>query len=77
MNTFPGLKLPESSVAIINSSTDINNVFYNKRPTVIEDRRRALQQYVRDLARMDLVRNSKPYKNFLEIDKNVELKALS
>lgn len=42
MNTFPGLKFPESSYAIINSSTDINNIFYNKRTTVIEDRRKAL-----------------------------------
>ncbi|KAL4442538.1 hypothetical protein ABPG74_006940 [Tetrahymena malaccensis] len=77
MSTFPGLKFPDSSLAIINSSTDINNVFYSKRPTVIEDRRKALQQYVRDLAKMDLVRNSKPYKNFLEIDKNVEMKQIS
>ena len=42
MNTFPGMKLPDSSLAIINSNTDINNVFYSKRPTVIEERRKAL-----------------------------------
>lgn len=43
MNNFPGIKFPESSCAIINSSTDFNNIFYAKRPTVIEERRKALQ----------------------------------
>ena len=42
MSNIPGIKLPESSLAIINSNTDINNLFYSKRPTVIEERRKAL-----------------------------------
>ncbi|KRX10134.1 Phox homologous domain [Pseudocohnilembus persalinus] len=71
-NSFQGLKFPQSSAAIINSQTDVNSVFSNKRPTVIEERRKALQQYIRDLCQIDVVRNSKPYKNFLEIEKHLE-----
>jgi hypothetical protein len=50
---FPGLKLPDSQQAII-SVQDINNIFQSKRPTVIEDRRKALQQYIRELAKIDI-----------------------
>lgn len=71
----PNIKFPESSKAIINSSTDINNIVNSKRPTVIDERRKALQQYIRDLARIDLVRNSKPFKNFLEIDLHLDQKS--
>jgi len=39
---FPNLKVPESSSAIINTA-DIGSVFNGKRPTVIEERRKALQ----------------------------------
>lgn len=42
MTLFPGMKFPDSSLAIINSTTDINSVFQTKRPTVIEDRRKGL-----------------------------------
>jgi len=49
MTAFPGLKFPDSSLAIINSATDISNIFSHKRPTVIEERRKALQQYLLDL----------------------------
>ncbi|CAK64544.1 unnamed protein product (macronuclear) [Paramecium tetraurelia] len=64
---YPNLKMPESSSAIINTA-DIGSVFNAKRPTVIEDRRRALQSYIRDLAKLDPVRNSTAYRKFLELD---------
>ena len=47
-------------------------MFKGKRPTKIEDRRKGLQQYIRDLAKIDIVRNSRPFKNFLEIDRHLE-----
>lgn len=67
LGNFPGVRLPDSSNAIINTS-DINALFQGKRPTIIEDRRKALQQYLRELAKMDVIRNSKFYKQFVEFE---------
>lgn len=72
-STFPGIKFPESSKAIISSSSgDAIGAVNTKRPTVIEERRKALQLFLRDLAKMDLVRNSKAFKNFTEFDTHIE-----
>ncbi|EGR33606.1 hypothetical protein IMG5_048230 [Ichthyophthirius multifiliis] len=64
MNTFPGLKIQEQGNLII---SDLNGT-----SKTIEDRCKNLQQYIRELVKIDIVRNSKPFKNFLEIDKYVE-----
>lgn len=66
---FPNMKFPESVSTLMNSSTDVNNIFNSKRPTVIEERRKALQQFLRDLSKIDSVKNCKIFKNFLEIEK--------
>jgi hypothetical protein len=65
---FPTMKFPESALILVNT----NNVNYmnSKRPTVIEERRKALQKYLRDLAKIDLIRNSLPFRKFLELEKN-------
>lgn len=64
--------MPESSCAIINTA-DIGSVFNGKRPTVIEERRKALQQYIRDLAKVDQVRNCIHYRKFLELEESEQV----
>lgn len=66
--SFHGFTFPESADAIVNSQTDMNNLFNPKRPTVIEERRKALQQFLRDLAKVDLIKNSRIFRAFLDID---------
>jgi hypothetical protein len=66
--SFHGFTFPESADAIVNSQTDMNNLFNPKRPTVIEERRKALQQFLRDLAKVDLIKNSKIFRAFLDIE---------
>jgi PX domain. len=73
LNThFPSLKFPESAFTILGAFNNINYMSNSKRPTVIEERRKALQQYLRDLAKIDIVRNSSPFKKFLELDRVLE-----
>lgn len=67
--SFQHIKFPESVATVMNSTTDVNNIFNSKRPTVIEERRKALQQFLRDLSKIDCVRHCKQFKNFLEIEK--------
>lgn len=67
--SFPHIKFPESVATVMNSTTDVNNIFNSKRPTVIEERRKALQQFLRDLSKIECVRQCKQFKNFLEIEK--------
>ena len=66
--SYHGFTFPESADAIVNSQTDMNNLFNPKRPTVIEERRKALQQFLRDLAKVDLIKNSKIFRAFLDIE---------
>ena len=66
---FPNMKVPDSVSAVINSSTDVNNIFNSKRPTVIEERRKALQQFLRDLSKIETIKNCKLFRGFLEIEK--------
>jgi hypothetical protein len=73
LNThFPSLKFPESAFTILGAFNNINYMSNSKRPTVIEERRKALQQYLRDLSKIDIVRNSSPFKKFLELDRVLE-----
>jgi len=70
LNTqFPSLKFPESAFTILGAFNNLSYVSNTKRPTVIEERRKALQQYLRDLSKLDIVRNSNPFKKFLELEK--------
>jgi len=56
--------------------TDINQIINSKRTIAVEERRKALQQFMRDLARIDQVRNSKPFRDFIRLDENVETETL-
>lgn len=68
INQFPSLELPPQILSVLSASTDINNIFNSKRPTVIEERRKALQMFLRELAKVDVIRNSRIFKNFIEMD---------
>ncbi|KAL4496242.1 hypothetical protein ABPG72_012979 [Tetrahymena utriculariae] len=69
---FPSMKFPESSLAIINANSDLGSTQNQKRPSFIEERRKALSVYLRDLCRIDQIRNSKVLRNFLELDMHVQ-----
>lgn len=69
VTTFPGLKPPSAASNILGFSLDMNTVLSNRRTTLIEDRRKALQQYLRDLLKVDLIKSSRVLRKFLEIDK--------
>ncbi len=70
LNThFPSLKFPESAFTVLGGFNNLGYISSSKRPTVIEERRKALQQYLRDLSKLDIVRNSNPFKKFLELER--------
>ena len=68
---FPDFEFPASSSAIQNNLSDFYALFDSKRPTMIEETRRSFQAYLRDLAKFDFIRNSRPFTSFLELDKNL------
>jgi len=73
LNThFPSLKFPESAFTVLGGFNNLGYISSSKRPTVIEERRKALQQYLRDLSKLDIVRNSNPFKKFLELERIAE-----
>eukprot|EP01017_Pseudomicrothorax_dubius_P007048 TRINITY_DN1212_c0_g2_i1.p1 TRINITY_DN1212_c0_g2~~TRINITY_DN1212_c0_g2_i1.p1 ORF type:complete len:878 (+),score=280.77 TRINITY_DN1212_c0_g2_i1:686-3319(+) len=65
---FPGLQLPDSVFALFLSTASLKNVIASKSSTLVEERRKALQSYLRDLIRIDLVRNSQLLKTFLDFE---------
>lgn len=65
---YPSTKFPDSSYIVLGG---IGNLSSSKRPTVIEDRRKALQQYLKDLSMMEKIANSTYFLQFLELSKNL------
>ena len=66
---FPTLKFPESAFSILGTFSAPSYLNSSKRPVVIEERRRALQQYLRDLSKIDIIRFSDLFISFIEADK--------
>lgn len=63
INRYPYIKYPASC----NFLTDLNNLLANKQKTILaEERRKCLQQYLRDLAKIEDVRTSDIFVQFLE-----------
>jgi len=65
---FPNLKLPESALAILGSFSNVNYAPNTKRPDIIEERRKSLEHYLKELIKIDAVRNSTILQKFLVID---------
>ena len=66
---FPTLKFPESAFSIMGTFSTPGYLSNSKKPVVIEERRRALQQYLRDLSKIDIIRFSDLFIKFIEIEK--------
>ena len=66
---FPTLKFPESAFSIQGTFSAPNYLNNSKRPVVIEERRRALQQYLRDLSEIEIIRTSDIFMKFIELEK--------
>ena len=63
INRFPSIKYPQSCNFLI----DINNLMANKQKNIMaEERRKSLQQYLRDLTKIEEIRNSDIFRVFLE-----------
>lgn len=62
INRFPSIKYPQSC----NFLADINNLVSSKQKNVMaEERRKSLQQYLRDLSKMEQIKNSDIFRRFL------------
>jgi hypothetical protein len=63
INRFPSIKYPQSC----NFLADINNLVAGKQKNVMaEERRKSLQQYLRDLSKIEEIRTSELFRRFLE-----------
>ena len=63
------ISFPASSNFINNSTTDFNTINNSKRSIFIEERRKNLQQYLRDLIAFEIIRKFKIFQNFLELNR--------
>lgn len=71
-HSYPAIKLPESSSVIINADSNINDLINSKKTAIaVEERRKALQQYMRDLSKIDVIRNSEIYRTFIKFDEHI------
>lgn len=60
-------------MAILNVNGDVNELLLNSKKTslAVEARRKALQQFMKDLSKIDVIRNSDIYKEFIKFDENI------
>jgi hypothetical protein len=72
INRFPSIKYPPSC----NFLADINNLVASKQKNVMaEERRKSLQQYLRDLVKIEDIKTSDILRKFLEFpESNGEIK---
>jgi len=61
------LEFPKSASFILNKQTDIISFIKSGKETKIEEKRKGLQNYIRELAKIKYVRNSAPFMQFLEL----------
>jgi hypothetical protein len=52
----------------MNANADMKSVYSSSRPTIIEERRHNLQNLLQDYSNIPLIRNSKQFIDFLELD---------
>lgn len=66
------MKFPESSKAVqlVVGGASEGASLIGKRSDVVDDRMKALQDYLCDLASIDALRNSKPFMHFLDAERN-------
>ena len=72
VSAYSGVMFPESAGRILGFNVDFTSLLRSRRPTVIEDRRRDLQQYIRDLQKMPQINNSPLIKKFLKIEEHFD-----
>ncbi|CAG9318600.1 unnamed protein product [Blepharisma stoltei] len=65
---FPDVQLPNTDNLFLNNNS--SSLFNTKRPVVLNERRRACQQYLMDLAAIPIIRNSQIFKDFLSVTQN-------
>ena len=64
MSEFAGLRFPDSAYTLFNPmNQDVGNNM--KKPGFMDERRKNLQWYIRDISRIEIIRNSKFFKHFL------------
>lgn len=67
---FPGVVLPES--CNIFTSSDNYQLIKNEENDFVFDKRMALQNFLQDLAKIDFIKKSNYFMNFIEFQKNIE-----
>lgn len=67
---FPGVALPES--CNIFTCSDNYQLIKNEENDFVFDKRTALQNFLQDLAKIDFVKKSSYFMNFIEFQKNIE-----
>ena len=69
---YPNIEFPSSVSQILGFSTNVSTFISSKRRTVIEDRKRALQQYLNDLVRLINVEECPILREFLGVNEFLE-----
>lgn len=66
---FPDIQLPNTENLFLSNASS-SSLFSTKRPVVLDERRRACQQYLMDLAAIPAIKNSSIFKDFLSGTQN-------
>lgn len=69
---FPNLSLQNANYIVSNTSSGISNVLDLKKPLLLEEKRKGLENYLREIAENDVLRNSQPFKKFLMFEEAVK-----
>lgn len=69
---FPNLSLQNANYIVSNMSSSISNVLDLKKPLLLEEKRKGLENYLREIADNEVLKNSQPFKKFLMFEEAVK-----
>jgi PX domain len=70
ISTFPGFSFPAESKILINSFNDFNSLQDLRKPKIIDERKLALEFYLKEISKSPEIRNTSVFKMFIGVEGN-------
>ena len=67
--SYPFIKFPSTAKDIFGLSSDLSTILSSRKPTIVEERRKSLEHYQRELLKIEVIRNSPYLRSFQDMDK--------
>lgn len=68
ISTFPGFNFPSESRLLVNSFNDFNSLQDLRKPKIIDERKMALEFYLKEISKSPDIRNASVFRMFIGVE---------